>query len=255
MGFDDDGMMDLPVGPERDQPNSIDVLATGKILIAGITESELYYDLFFVQLNANGSFDPSFGTGGTVITSISAGYVTDVLPLADGKFLFCSDSFNGVGTDMLISRMHADGSFDASFGTDGITTTRIGSEGGFETGISLALASDGNYIMTGRTGVDFNQSVVQIVLKYRSGVNASIREKVAEPMHLFPNPTSGWLRVITTHQPRSKGYIVLDTSGRSVVEVMANNGQLELPSSLNADSYLLVPTDRSVPPHPFTLVR
>lgn len=254
-GFDGDGMMELPVGPDRDQPNSINVLASGKILIGGITESDLYYDIFFALLNADGSFDPSFGTSGMVITSISAGYVTDVLPMADGKFLFCSDFFNGVGRDMLIARMDADGSFDTSYGTDGITTTRIGSQGGSETGISLAIAADGNYIMTGRTGVDFNQTVVQIVLKYRSGVNSSIREEAEERMRVFPNPTNGSLLVNSVHPNRSKGYLVLDTSGRSMVEVIAINGQLELPSSLDAGNYLLVPADRSVAPHPFTLVR
>ena len=97
------------------------VLPTGKILLAGKSQGSnvASADTSFARLNANGSIDSTFGSGGQITHSIATGnaedYATALAPLADGRFLATGPAA-GVG---MVSRFAASGALDATFGTGG----------------------------------------------------------------------------------------------------------------------------------------
>lgn len=96
-------------------------LLNGQILIAGSGYGEGYatlYDIFIVCLNADGSPDTTFGTSGQLLMKISDkdDYLPDMCITAEGKILLeCSSNYK-----TLFIRLNADGTYDSTFGTQGL---------------------------------------------------------------------------------------------------------------------------------------
>jgi uncharacterized delta-60 repeat protein len=75
-----------------------------------------------------GALDPTFGSGGQVISSFSNyyDYVNAVTTQSDGKIVVAGDSRTSgstTGSAFLVARYNVDGSVDTSFGTGGYTAT------------------------------------------------------------------------------------------------------------------------------------
>lgn len=239
--FDGDGHRLVPIGTGDELPSAIAVLANGQVLLAGSTNMAGIDHPFVARLNADGSFDTAFGDDGVhIMTGIIGQYVGDLLLRPSGQVVFSGEAFNGVGTDMLIARLHADGSFDTTFGTGGYTRTLIGSQAGFEGGYALALAPDGNYIMTGGTGTAFAGTRTQVILKYRSGATTSIVEHADARVRFYPNPTNGPLWISAPAAFRVSRAHIADAQGRTVGTVTINaDGAMQLPGTLEAGTYFI----------------
>jgi uncharacterized delta-60 repeat protein len=97
------------------------------ITIAGLLVLGLAFDTQFVQAQAAGSLDTTFGTGGTVTTTFSGQTVVPIgaVQQSNGdivvvsQFDFQSDEGTGVG----VTRYTAAGKLDTTFGTKGSTFT------------------------------------------------------------------------------------------------------------------------------------
>ncbi|MBW2461443.1 MAG: hypothetical protein JRH11_07340 [Deltaproteobacteria bacterium] len=135
--------------------NGLALAASGRYLIGG--QGDLGdYDFWAARLDANGTVDTSFGSGGFVASDFSGGdeFGTSIA-LPDGRFLFVGSAHRGAtGFDCAVARHLADGSRDPSFGSAGIasqdvsgTDDRCGGlavlTGGDEAGFLLTLDSDG----------------------------------------------------------------------------------------------------------------
>ncbi len=101
---------------------------------------------------APGDLDPSFGTGGSVTTSLGGTDPADfaVALQPDGKIVIAGTNRDGSDEPQaLIARLNSDGSFDSSFGTGGIVAVQLGEgthkQSAFD---ALALQPDGK-ILTG----------------------------------------------------------------------------------------------------------
>lgn len=115
----------------------------------------LYLPILLFTLSPFHSFpqpDPSFGSSGATITSISvgydAGYGLAIQP--DGKILVCGERQNGTAAgdyDIYVARYNADGTPDAAFGNNGVAVTAIG--GGWDTGGSVLVQPDGKIVVCG----------------------------------------------------------------------------------------------------------
>lgn len=95
-----------------------------------------------------GDLDPTFGTGGKVITNLGASNSTDrVNALAvqgDAKIVVIGDS------DFTLVRYNGDGTLDTSFGLGGkVITENIG------TAAEVAIQSDGKIVLAGTNGYSF----------------------------------------------------------------------------------------------------
>ena len=96
---------------------------------------------------APGDLDPSFGTGGKVLTdlgSASLDFVSAIAIQADGKIVAAgfSSSDGGLTGDFALVRYNADGSLDGSFGSGGKVLTDLGSAS-FDAAFAVAIQADG----------------------------------------------------------------------------------------------------------------
>lgn len=96
-----------------------------------------------------GSLDHGFGTGGRTITAFplapDAGVAQDMVKLPDGSVYVLGFS----GRDMVLTRLHPDGSVDESFGRRGYAPGAFGENDRPLVGTVLALQSDGKIIVGG----------------------------------------------------------------------------------------------------------
>ncbi|HEX8514717.1 MAG TPA: T9SS type A sorting domain-containing protein [Bacteroidia bacterium] len=86
--FNSTGYFTFRIGPEYDMNTSLAIDQNGKIILGGFTILADDPDFTLIRLNTDGTFDPSFGTGGKVITpldSIDQCYAITVQN--DGKIL------------------------------------------------------------------------------------------------------------------------------------------------------------------------
>lgn len=144
IGFSGDGKLTTDLGG-TDIIQTITVLGSGKILAAGTSSG----DFALVRYNADGSLDTSFDTDGKLVTDLGGTEtLNSLVSLADGKFLAAGTDGNN---NLLLMRFNNDGSLDTSFDTDGKVTTDLG---GWETGNSAAVQSDGKILLAGTTDTD-----------------------------------------------------------------------------------------------------
>lgn len=124
----------------------------GKIVLAGKTtynlNGTLRTNLSIARLNADGSLDNTFGTGGWVLTSFGASSIetetaASVIILPDARILVGGAS----GAFMALARYNPDGSLDTTFDGDGKVTTSFDNRG--VTAQYLLPQSDGKVIAVG----------------------------------------------------------------------------------------------------------
>jgi uncharacterized delta-60 repeat protein len=117
----------------------------GKLVVAGEDFSDTrpgheYFAVALARYNADGSLDPSFGTGGRVVTKIGefgAGADAAVLQ-ADGKIVV-----NAAGdAGRVLVRYTVNGKLDRSFGVGGKAVVS-------KTGSTLSLQRDGKFVVAG----------------------------------------------------------------------------------------------------------
>jgi uncharacterized delta-60 repeat protein len=127
------------------------VQSDGKIVAAGQSNSGFTSRIGVARYNADGSLDSSFGSSGTVVTTIGSGAIaTDLVVQADGKIVVAGVATISSVTQFAVVRYNADGSLDSTFGTGGVVTTALGTS---DTASSLALQADGKIVVVGKATV------------------------------------------------------------------------------------------------------
>jgi uncharacterized delta-60 repeat protein len=149
--------------------------ADGKIVIVGTTynnaNTSSRFDFAVARLNADGSLDNTFGSGGRVNTELS--FFRDDSAVAvvlqpDGKIVVGGPTYNFMG----LARYNSDGSLDKTFGTGGKVVTDI-PEGVTENITYLLSQADGKIIAVGSISGESPEPQTQIILvRYNS--NGSI---------------------------------------------------------------------------------
>jgi len=121
------GKVTTAVGTE-DRGNAMVLQPDGKIVVGGRTRpGATRYDFALARYNADGSLDTSFGTGGTVLTSLNRATAPEdeILALVlqpDGKIIAVGSAraASGAFISTGIVRYNPNGSLDSSFGNGGI---------------------------------------------------------------------------------------------------------------------------------------
>lgn len=102
-------------------------------------------------LAAAGLPDPSFGTGGIVIAPVlEYSYAESIVRLPDGRLLVGGEAGqrgHPYHRDMMLARFGADGAPDATFGTDGVVVTDVGSRRSIVK--EVMLQPDGRIVVAG----------------------------------------------------------------------------------------------------------
>jgi uncharacterized delta-60 repeat protein/uncharacterized repeat protein (TIGR01451 family) len=130
-----------------DGAQAVAIQSDGKIVAVGGTFSFPSGDFALARYNADGSLDPSFGSGGKMTTDFGgfdAASAAVIQP--DGRIVAAGRSGSG---DFALARYNADGSLDPTFGSGGKVTTDFG---GFDAAFGVALQADGKIVAAGQGG-------------------------------------------------------------------------------------------------------
>ncbi|MBZ9715884.1 delta-60 repeat domain-containing protein [Deinococcus multiflagellatus] len=161
--FGSGGKVITAVGPtsSSDSAYALQVLPDGKLVVAGNTANQggtTGNDVALARYNADGSLDPTFGSGGKVITPVggtsSQDYVFALQVQSDGKLVIAGYTTNVGGTtgnDSLLVRYNTDGSLDPTFGSGGKVITAVGPTNSTDDIRALQVQSDGKLVIAGRT--------------------------------------------------------------------------------------------------------
>ncbi|HYV92825.1 MAG TPA: T9SS type A sorting domain-containing protein [Chitinophagales bacterium] len=155
---------------------ALTVQPDGKIIQAGTSDSNSGVRGFaVVRFNPDGSLDNSFGNGGKVINPIGNPYpfVSCAAVQADGKILIGGTSWSTAiaPSCFALMRYNSDGTLDNSFGVGGKVTTYFGAGDGndYDTGLAIALQSDGKILMTGTSYINGTDTLVKIpIVRYNT---------------------------------------------------------------------------------------
>jgi uncharacterized delta-60 repeat protein/uncharacterized repeat protein (TIGR01451 family) len=149
------GVVTVAVGPVTSSATSLVLQADGRIVAAGTARGDLDHDVAVIRLNGDGSLDPTFGTGGTVVTSIGDGEdAGSALAIHPGTGAItvagytCADAACTAGAHIGVVRYLADGSLDPVFGASGLVTTAISADDAAD---AVAILPDGEPLVAGTT--------------------------------------------------------------------------------------------------------
>jgi uncharacterized delta-60 repeat protein len=106
--FGSGGKVTTSLGAFNDRANDLALQPDGKIVVVGNTfKSKDAAAFAVVRYNANGTLDPTFGTGGKVITAVGANdFAAAVAIQPDGKVLVAGNTSDLVHTDLALVRYH-----------------------------------------------------------------------------------------------------------------------------------------------------
>ncbi|MGB0368414.1 MAG: T9SS type A sorting domain-containing protein [Flavobacteriales bacterium] len=114
--FDADGIKEIVLA-DWSRAYDVAVQPDGKIVVCGTTSTGSDLAFYLSRLQPDGSFDLGFGQSGTYVVDLtqSLDYLYAVEILADGKILAAGTS----GNQVAVVKSLADGSYDATFGSNG----------------------------------------------------------------------------------------------------------------------------------------
>ena len=139
---------------------AVDLQPDGKILLAGTggTSGSTNQIYLIIRLNANGTLDTTFGSGGRVIYDLGnnnqyGGLSSMLFDAARSKIYIGATRAIDINTGIYgysVTRFNADGSLDTTFNGTGAQTFQIGdSRGGSTILADIALQPDGKIVATG----------------------------------------------------------------------------------------------------------
>jgi uncharacterized delta-60 repeat protein len=146
--FGSDGVVTTAVDPNYNVAESTIVQADGKILVAGDAGTPSTYQMAVARYNEDGSLDSSFGNDGTLRFPVGSvkSFVMDMAQQPDGKILLGGRTWDNVTGDFALVRLNEDGTFDNTFGTDGVSRIETAET---EASEAIALLDDGKILMVG----------------------------------------------------------------------------------------------------------
>jgi uncharacterized delta-60 repeat protein len=150
--FSGDGKVSVPIGNSYDQISDIVIQPDGKIVAAGDVYGTSSTRFGIIRFLSNGSFDPTFGTGGYVGINFgsSQSNCSAIALQNDGKIIVAGKAEVSSKSSIAIARLNTNGSLDTSFSHDGKVTTSYSTIA--DLGNSLVLQPDGKIVIAGCAG-------------------------------------------------------------------------------------------------------
>jgi uncharacterized delta-60 repeat protein len=150
--FGASGIVQTDIDNQLNVVGGMALQADGKIVVNSVnlnSSGSALLSSSIVRYNTDGTLDNTFGTGGIVRmtepSQNSAGIAIALAIQQNGKIL-TAGMRNGT---YAVARYNPNGTIDTSFGTNGIVTTTLGNNPGFDRIFSIALQSDGKIVAAG----------------------------------------------------------------------------------------------------------
>ena len=161
--FGDHGVVRTATAPDSgsDNTDGLAIQPDGRIVVAGSSGPIAGDRLWRVsRYTIDGTLDPSFGSGGTVLTDISTGtggfnHVYSLALQDDGKIVATGPAFTpGGGYDFGVARYLPDGRLDQSFGHGGKVITAIGPGTHHDEARGVAVDGAGRIVVAGNATIN-----------------------------------------------------------------------------------------------------
>lgn len=164
-------------GNDRDYANDMLLQPDGKILLSGYAAG----NFGLVRLNADGSLDSTFGTGGKVTADFgnTSDEANRMALTADGKILVTGYS----NTRIAVLRYNTNGTVDTNFGTNGsVLTEMLNPAGGSRPADSydIKISNDNNFIVVGTYYDTFESGRQNLAIANYSGNGALLGTKIID---------------------------------------------------------------------------
>lgn len=164
-GFGSGGKVDINASATSNgnsEARALVVQPDGKLLVAGYAFGPGNSEFLVMRLNADGSPDSSFGSGGIVRTPVGAGedIANAMVRQPDGRIVLAGSAIVADGRrDFALARYTTAGVLDASFGSGGLITTPVGPSDDIAYALVLMpwgrlIAAGSARISTGGSGTD-----------------------------------------------------------------------------------------------------
>ena len=134
------------------------VLPDERIIVSG--QGDATDDFVAKRLSANGTVDPSFGSGGTSVVDFGGNDIPNqMVAQPDGKLVLAGATGTDGHHDFAVARLNADGTPDTGFGSDGKVTIDFG---GDDIAYGLAVQADGKIVVAGQGDPDAEMSIARL---------------------------------------------------------------------------------------------
>ncbi|MBP9160339.1 MAG: T9SS type A sorting domain-containing protein [Flavobacteriales bacterium] len=215
------GAINFTAGGINETARDVVAKASSFTVVGSTTPNNSDQDGYISKFNSDGSFDASFGTGGTTINDF--GELDLFIGLArqnDGNYVVCGTTGPGgfLGDRSVVAvRYNTDGSLDQTFGDMGKTLTNVGTS--FDETDGIAIQPDGKIVASGVTGgVNSGLNNDMIVLRYLVDGMISISNNAATAgeILLFPNPVNGTKTTLNLRNGNGAEVWTSDLQGRTI---------------------------------------
>lgn len=219
--FGSGGKVLLDFNNGSDQCTTMAVQSDGRIILGGSTNAG-NYDFALARLNADGTLDVTFGSGGKVVTDFGSNQEINTIRVTTENKILVAGYSSSSTDDFVLARYTADGVIDSGFGTNGRVVTPVGTNN--DKAYGLLIQPDGKIVVIGYASVLSGDDFAVV----RYGENGILDAN-------FGN--SG---VVTTDFGTNydQGYsVALQTDGRLIVAGKAGNSDFAL-ARYNTDGSL-----------------
>ena len=171
------GITKVDVNGATDNARAVIAQSDGKLVFAGYSRnSEGVIDPVLIRTGSDGKLDSGFGKDGVATASVVPGGVAEAygVALQGDKFVLAGygrGSSADEKVDLMSMRFNADGSWDKSYGTDGLT--RIDVAGDADRGRNVVVLPDGRILVVGSGSPEAGKSDAMVVLLDKDGKPAS----------------------------------------------------------------------------------
>ena len=176
-GFGTKGITRVDVNQATDNARGVVAQSDGKLVFAGYSRNkEGVIDPVLIRTGSDGKLDSGFGKDGVATASVIPGGVAEAYAVAlQGEKFVLAGYGRGASADekvdMMSMRFNADGSWDKSYGTDGLT--RVDIAGDADRGRNVAVLPDGRILIAGSGSRQAGASDAMVVLLDKDGKPAS----------------------------------------------------------------------------------
>ncbi len=155
------GVLVTNVGIRQAEANAVSIQPDGKIMIAGYSINGCGGNaLTLCRLNSDSTFDPSFGSGGKLVTGMGqqSSMATPMVIQPDGNIVVAGVTYDGANDSVTVLRFLTNGVPDGSFGIGGSVTSIVGTNGSSPG--SIALQGDGKIVVAASASVSGNDIAI-----------------------------------------------------------------------------------------------
>jgi uncharacterized delta-60 repeat protein len=173
--FHHDGSLDLTFGQDggvitdmnrHGDGRALAVQSDGKIVVAGSGNSDLkMFNFALLRYNKDGSFDPTFGQSGIVLTPLGKDYdgANALAIQPDGKLVVAGrSSIVRFRNTLALLRYNTDGALDLTFGSGGQAIDNLTDN---DTATAVVIQADGKIVVAGNAFPP-NSAVGSLVARY-----------------------------------------------------------------------------------------